>query len=86
MACFDKSASISIKGKHEMNQQEESTHNTSNDTADELRETGNAATRADEIGDVAEANAPTSINANVGMNTILGVGFGTGIQTDASDE
>lgn len=69
-----------------MNKQEELTPNSPNDTADELRETGNTATRADETGDVAEPNAPTSINANVGMNTILGVGFGTGIQTDASDE
>jgi hypothetical protein len=69
-----------------MSEQEDSTLNAPDDAGDELRETGNAATRVDETGDVAEANAPTSIRANRGMNTILGGGFGTGIQTDASDE
>lgn len=69
-----------------MSKQEELKPQTPDNTEDELRETGNAATRADETGDVAEPNAPTSVRANAGMNTILGVGFGTGIQTDASDE
>lgn len=69
-----------------MNKQESLTPGETGGTENDLRETGNAATRADEMGDAAEPNAPTSVRANVGMNTILGVGFGTGIQTDASDE
>lgn len=43
-------------------------------------------TRADEGGDVAEANAPTAGEENVGMNTILGVGPLIGVQRDAGDE
>lgn len=49
-------------------------------------DTGNKATRADEDGDVAEPDAPTSVDENEGMNTILGGGGGTGVQTDASEE
>jgi hypothetical protein len=69
-----------------MNKQEDSTPNTPADAGEEMRDTGNATTRADETGDVSEANAPTSIKANSGMNTILSGGFGTGTQADASDE
>lgn len=49
-------------------------------------DTGNESTRADEDGDVAEPDAPTSVDENEGMNTILGGGTGTGVQTDASEE
>jgi hypothetical protein len=69
-----------------MSKQEETTFNTTHNAESEMRDTGNSVTRADETGDVAEANAPTSVRANAGMNTILGTGFGTGVQTDASDE
>ena len=43
-------------------------------------------TRAEEQGDVAEPDAPTAAEENVGMNTILGVGPLSGVQNDASDE
>ena len=69
-----------------MNKQEDSGNNNSAKATDETRDTGDQATRADEAGDVAEPDAPTRVEENAGMNTILGGGPGTGIQTDASDE
>ncbi|HEY0404893.1 MAG TPA: hypothetical protein VGC89_04155 [Pyrinomonadaceae bacterium] len=69
-----------------MSKQEDSTLNTTGGAGQEMRDTGDSTTRADEAGDVAEANAPTSVEENRGMNTILGSGSGTGVQTDASDE
>lgn len=49
-------------------------------------ESGDEATRAEEDGDVAEPDAPTSVGENDGMNTILDGDAGTGVQTDKSDE
>jgi hypothetical protein len=69
-----------------MSKQEDSTLNTVDGAGDELRDTGNSTTRADEAGDVAEADAPTGVEENSGMSTILGSGSGTGVQTDADDE
>ena len=69
-----------------MSKQEESKVNNSAKAADERRDTGDEATRADEAGDVAEPDAPTGVEENAGMSTILGGGTGTGVQTDASDE
>ncbi len=43
-------------------------------------------TRAEESRDVAEADAPTAEEENIGVNTILGGGFLTGVQNDWSDE
>lgn len=69
-----------------MNKQDDSTLNTQSGADKEMRDTGNDATRADEQDDVAEPDAPTDIEENSGMNTILGGGLGTGVQTDAGDE
>ena len=69
-----------------MSKQEDARANTPADDANEMNDTGNAATRADEDGDVAEPDAPTRVEENVGMSTILGGGTGTGVQTDAGDE
>ena len=43
-------------------------------------------TREDERDDVAEPDAPTAEEENVGMNTVLDVNPLTGVQDDASDE
>lgn len=69
-----------------MSKQEDSGPETNEGTTDEMKDTGNRSARADEAGDVAEPDAPTSVDENVGMNTILGGASGTGVQTDASDE
>ena len=69
-----------------MNKQEDSVANASAGASNETRDTGNEATRTDEAGDVAEPDAPTDIEENPGMSTVLGGGSGTGVQTDASDE
>lgn len=69
-----------------MNKQEDSQANASRSASNETRDTGNEATRADEAGDVAEPDAPTDVDENPGMSTILGGGSGTGVQEDASDE
>jgi hypothetical protein len=42
--------------------------------------------RAEEQGEASEPDAPTEVEENPGMNTILGPGPGTGVQTDAGDE
>lgn len=69
-----------------MNKQEDPATNASSGASNEARDTGNEATRRDEAGDVAEADAPTDVEENAGMSTVLGGGSGTGVQTDASDE
>jgi hypothetical protein len=69
-----------------MNKQDDATRNAPEGAKEKMRDTGNTTTRADETGDVAEPDAPTSVGENAGMNTILGGGAGTGVQTDASDE
>jgi hypothetical protein len=69
-----------------MNKQEDSGFNAATGRSNEAQDTGNEATRADEAGDVAEPDAPTGVEENAGMNTILGGGSGTGVQEDASDE
>ncbi len=43
-------------------------------------------TRAEEQDDVAEADAPTAAEENVGMSTVLDAAPLSGIQDDASDE
>lgn len=69
-----------------MNKQEDTAANASREASNETRDTGNEAARADEAGDVAEPDAPTGVEENAGMSTVLGGGSGTGVQTDASDE
>lgn len=51
-----------------------------------MSDTGNEATRSDEAGDVAEPDAPTDVEENAGMSTILDGGAGSGVQSDAGDE
>ena len=68
-----------------MNKQEDHRDNAAS-ASNEARDTGNEASRADEAGDVAEPDAPTDVEENQGMSTILGGGSGTGVQEDASDE
>lgn len=43
-------------------------------------------TRAEEAGEADEPDAPTATEQNIGMNTILGGGFLTGVQEDSSYE
>ena len=71
-----------------MNKQEDPADNAadaSSGASNKTRNTGNEATRADEAGDVAEPDAPTDVEENEGMSTVLGGGSGTGVQEDASD-
>ena len=42
--------------------------------------------REEERGEASEPDAPTGVEENPGMSTILGPGEGTGVQTDAGDE
>jgi hypothetical protein len=49
-------------------------------------ETGEAETRAEEQGDVAEPDAPTASEENVGMSTVLDADPLSGVQDDASDQ
>ncbi|HEY0379487.1 MAG TPA: hypothetical protein VGC87_21395 [Pyrinomonadaceae bacterium] len=42
--------------------------------------------REDERGETSEPDAPTGVEENPGMSTIIGPGSGTGVQTDAGDE
>lgn len=51
----------------------------------EDRSTQEEPTRRDERDDVAEPNAPTAEEENVGMNTILDVNPITGVQDDSDD-
>ena len=69
-----------------MSRQEDSTRTAPAGTGGERDDTGNEAAREDERGDVAEPDAPTGVEENVGMSTILGNDAGTGVQHDASDE
>ncbi|MDX6695061.1 MAG: hypothetical protein QOF02_2664 [Blastocatellia bacterium] len=69
-----------------MSKQEDSTIDKTEDAGGLMQETGDSSARADEAGDVAEPDAPTGVEENSGMNTILGSGSGTGVQTDADDE
>lgn len=69
-----------------MNKQKDSRFVASDGADDPSRDTGNEATREDEQDDVAEPDAPTGVEENAGMSTILGGGSGTGVQTDSSDE
>ena len=42
--------------------------------------------REEERGEASEPDAPTGVEENPGMSTVLGPGAGTGVQTDAGDE
>jgi hypothetical protein len=42
--------------------------------------------REEERGETSEPDAPTGMEENPGMSTILGPEAGTGVQTDAGDE
>lgn len=42
--------------------------------------------RAEEQGETSEPDAPTGVEENPGMSTVLGPGPGTGVQPDAGDE
>ena len=42
--------------------------------------------REEERGETSEPVAPTGVEENPGMSTVLGPGAGTGVQTDAGDE
>jgi hypothetical protein len=63
-------------------QEEQARHTPQNNRG----EGGDETPRADEQGDVAEPDAPTRVEENSGMNTILDGGSGTGVQEDESDE
>ena len=41
--------------------------------------------REEERGEASEPDAPTGVEENPGLSTILGPGAGTGVQTDAGD-
>jgi hypothetical protein len=69
-----------------MSKQEDSTIDKTEDAGGSMQDTGDSSARADEAGDVAEPDAPTDVEENSGMNTILGSGSGAGVQTDAGDE
>ena len=69
-----------------MNQQDDAKRNAQADAGSEDRETGVEDSRADERGNAAEPDAPTSAEENVGMSTILNADDGTGVQADADDE
>jgi hypothetical protein len=43
-------------------------------------------TRAEEQGEASEPDAPTGVDENQGMSTVLGPGAGTGVQPDADAE
>jgi hypothetical protein len=47
---------------------------------------GEAETRAEEQGDVAEPDAPTAAEENPGMSTVLDAEPLSGVQDDASDQ
>ncbi|HEY6190403.1 MAG TPA: hypothetical protein VIW80_22315 [Pyrinomonadaceae bacterium] len=47
---------------------------------------GEAETRAEEQGDVAEPDAPTAAEENAGMSTVLDAEPLSGVQDDASDQ
>jgi hypothetical protein len=42
--------------------------------------------REEERGEASEPDAPTDVEENPGMSTVIGSGPGTGVQTDAGDE
>ena len=42
--------------------------------------------REEERGETSEPDAPTGVEENPGMGTILGPGPGTGVQPDSGDE
>lgn len=42
--------------------------------------------REEERGEASEPDAPTGVEENQGMGTILGPGPGTGVQPDSGDE
>ncbi len=42
--------------------------------------------REEERGEASESDAPTGVEENAGMSTVLGPGAGTGVQRDAGDE
>ncbi|HEX8773960.1 MAG TPA: hypothetical protein VF735_10140 [Pyrinomonadaceae bacterium] len=55
-------------------------------TRQRREETGEAETRAEEQGDVAEPDAPTATEENAGMSTVLDAEPLSGVQDDASDQ
>lgn len=54
-------------------------------TASGEGETGNEASRDEERGDVSEPDAPTSVEENVGMSTVLNPDPVTGVQENAEE-
>ena len=50
------------------------------------QDTGEAAGRGEERGDAAEPDAPTAVEPNEAMSTILGADQPLGVQEDAGDE
>ena len=42
--------------------------------------------REEERGEASEPDAPTGVEENPGMSTVLGPGPGTGVQPDSGDE
>ncbi|HEX8136853.1 MAG TPA: hypothetical protein VF544_04610 [Pyrinomonadaceae bacterium] len=52
----------------------------------EERGAGPEPTRAEERDDVAEPDAPTAVEENAGMSTVLDAGPLTGVQTDANEK
>ena len=56
------------------------------ETRNQGGDSGEEPDRAEERGEASEPDAPTGVEENPGMGTILGPGAGTGVQTDAGDE
>jgi hypothetical protein len=56
------------------------------DSANEPEESAANTTREDESGDVAERDAPTAVEANPGMETILHPDPVTGVQDNKNEE
>jgi len=52
----------------------------------EERGAGREPTRAEERDDVAEPDAPTAVEENAGMSTVLDTGPLTGVQDDADEK
>ncbi|HWT02517.1 MAG TPA: hypothetical protein VN256_19850 [Pyrinomonadaceae bacterium] len=56
------------------------------ETRNQDRDVNEEPEREEERGEASEPDAPTGVEENPGLSTILGPGAGSGVQTDAGDE
>jgi hypothetical protein len=56
------------------------------ETRNQGGDAGEEPERDEERGEASEPDAPTGVEENQGMSTILGPAAGTGVQPDAGDE